>query len=139
MTHLPPLIIDNLTAATLPQRKQMLVVCLHPRVAAHNNSLATKITGMLLELDDTDVLHLLDTPDALTERVQEAERVLREHAESIEKEQILAESVNGNAAGVQAAQNGGISVSDVLTSMGTVDDTAQNANCASDLNNTNCG
>ena len=89
--HLEPLTIDMLTAATPAQRKDMLGVRLYPYVAARNSTLATKITGMLLELDDPDVLHLLDTPDALTERIQEAEDVLREYAKSIAKQKAKSE------------------------------------------------
>lgn len=89
-----PLTVEMLTEATPLQRKDMLGVRLYPRVAAQNSDLATKITGMLLELDDPDVLHLLDTPNALTERVQEAERVLRKHAELIAKEKKQANEVD---------------------------------------------
>ena len=83
---LEPLTIEMLTDATPLQRKHMLGVRLFPQVAAQNRELATKITGMLLELDDSDVLHLLETPQALVERVREGERVLREHAETVAKE-----------------------------------------------------
>ncbi len=93
--HLEPLTIDILTAATPAQRNDMLGVRLYPHVAAQNNTLATKITGMLLELDDADLLHLIRTPNALTERVQEAEDVLREYAKSIAKEKANGKSTNG--------------------------------------------
>lgn len=62
----------------------------YPCAEAHNRALATKITGMLLELDDSDVLALLDNPDALKDMVLEGEQVLREHAESTAKENELA-------------------------------------------------
>jgi len=39
--------------------------------------LAGKITGMLLEMDNAEVLHLLDTPDALQDKINEAITVLQ--------------------------------------------------------------
>ncbi|KAL6987846.1 hypothetical protein U1Q18_013592 [Sarracenia purpurea var. burkii] len=36
-----------------------------------------KVTGMLLEMDQTEVLHLLESPDALKAKVAEAMEVLR--------------------------------------------------------------
>jgi hypothetical protein len=41
-------------------------------VSATNPSQADKITGMLLELDPSEVLRLIDTPAALADRVSEA-------------------------------------------------------------------
>lgn len=41
----------------------------------HEN--AAKVTGMLLEMDQTEVLHLLESPDALKAKVAEAMEVLR--------------------------------------------------------------
>lgn len=38
---------------------------------------AAKVTGMLLEMDQTEVLHLLESPDALKAKVAEAMDVLR--------------------------------------------------------------
>jgi polyadenylate-binding protein len=40
--------------------------------------LAGKITGMLLEMDNSELLHLLDTPDAMHAKVQEAIAVLND-------------------------------------------------------------
>lgn len=41
----------------------------------HEN--AAKVTGMLLEMDQTEVLHLLESPEALKAKVSEAMDVLR--------------------------------------------------------------
>ena len=40
-----------------------------------------KVTGMLLEMDQTEVLHLLESPDALRAKVAEAMEILRSVAQ----------------------------------------------------------
>lgn len=75
-----PLTIEMLTNATPSQQKQMLGERLYPLIAEMQPRLSGKITGMLLDMENTEILHLLESPEALTERVDEAVAVLREHA-----------------------------------------------------------
>ena len=54
------------------ERKNILGEQLYKLISASNPSQAGKITGMLLELDTSEVLHLIGTPAVLTDRVSEA-------------------------------------------------------------------
>ena len=56
---------------------QMLGENLYPLVDQLEHEQAAKVTGMLLEMDQTEVLHLLESPDALKAKVAEAMEVLR--------------------------------------------------------------
>lgn len=55
----------------------MLGESLYPLVDQLEHDNAAKVTGMLLEMDQTEVLHLLESPDALKAKVEEAMDVLR--------------------------------------------------------------
>lgn len=68
------------------EQKQMLGEVLYMRIAPAAGELAGKITGMLLEMDNSELLHLLDAPDALNAKVAEAMIVLQEY-QSKEDEQ----------------------------------------------------
>lgn len=56
---------------------QMLGENLYPLVEQLEPETAAKVTGMLLEMDQTEVLHLLESPEALKAKVAEAMEVLR--------------------------------------------------------------
>jgi len=68
-----------LAAAPPEAQKQMLGERLFPLVAARQPELAGKVTGMLLEMDNGELLLLLESPDALDAKVDEAIAVLKQH------------------------------------------------------------
>lgn len=55
----------------------MLGENLYPLVEQVEPENAAKVTGMLLEMDQPEVLHLLESPEALKAKVAEAIDVLR--------------------------------------------------------------
>jgi polyadenylate-binding protein len=59
-----------LANATPEQQKQILGERLFPLVQAQQPDLAGKITGMLLEMDNSEVLLLLDNQEALDAKVR---------------------------------------------------------------------
>ncbi|KAJ4953483.1 hypothetical protein NE237_030315 [Protea cynaroides] len=66
-----------LASATPEQQRMMLGEQLFPLVERLEPDVAGKVTGMLLEMDQTEVLHLIESPDALKKKVGEAMDVLR--------------------------------------------------------------
>ncbi|KAF2103722.1 polyadenylate binding protein, partial [Rhizodiscina lignyota] len=64
--------IQTLQAVPQGQRKQMLGEALYPKIHAQQPELAGKITGMLLEMDDAELLNLTTDESALKNKVQEA-------------------------------------------------------------------
>ena len=65
-------------AAQPEQRRAILGEQLYPLVERHEPSAAAKVTGMLLEMDQSEVIHLIESPEALSSKVQEAMAVLRQ-------------------------------------------------------------
>ncbi|CAK9178648.1 unnamed protein product [Ilex paraguariensis] len=66
-----------LANATAAEQRTMLGENLYPLVEQLEPGMAAKVTGMILEMDQTEVLHLLESPEALTAKVSEAMDVLR--------------------------------------------------------------
>ncbi|XP_076446257.1 uncharacterized protein LOC143283779 isoform X3 [Babylonia areolata] len=67
-----PLNADLLDLFPPPVQKQMLGDLLYVHVERLRPDVAPKVTGMLLGLDNTELLHLLNDPRVLAGRVQEA-------------------------------------------------------------------
>ncbi|XP_040287193.1 polyadenylate-binding protein 1-like isoform X1 [Bufo bufo] len=86
-----------LAPAPSGDQKQMLGERLFCLIQTMLPSLAAKITGMLLELDNLDVLHMLESPEFLRSKVDEAVAVLQDH----EAKQVVHQVMN-NAAVVAA-------------------------------------
>ncbi|KAI9367832.1 hypothetical protein BJX61DRAFT_267050 [Aspergillus egyptiacus] len=87
-----------LTAAPPQQQKQMLGEALYPKIQAQQPELAGKITGMLLEMDNTELLGLLEDDDALRAKVDEALSVYDEYMKNKDTAEPAAESKPKEAA-----------------------------------------
>ncbi|XP_072266927.1 polyadenylate-binding protein 1 [Pyxicephalus adspersus] len=74
-----PLTASMLAAAPPQEQKQMLGERLFPLIQAMHPTLAGKITGMLLEIDNSELLHMLESPESLRSKVDEAVAVLQAH------------------------------------------------------------
>lgn len=92
-----------LANATPDQQRTLLGESLYPLVELLEHNQAAKVTGMLLEMDQTEVLHLLESPEALKSKVAEAMDVLRN----------VAQQQNPNAPTSQLA---GLSMTDSIIS-----------------------
>lgn len=74
-----PLTTAMLAAAPPQEQKQMLGERLYPLIHEMHPNLAGKITGMLLEIDNAELLHMLESHEALKSKVDEAVAVLQAH------------------------------------------------------------
>ncbi|KAF9573871.1 Protein phosphatase PP2A regulatory subunit B [Mortierella alpina] len=68
-----------LAAADPDMRKQMVGEHLYPQIVMREPDYAGKITGMLLEMDNGELLHLLEDSRALDVKVGQALAVLKSH------------------------------------------------------------
>merc|ERR1719428_2816647 len=66
------------TLANAPpgMQKQMLGEKIFPMISRIHPEMAGKITGMMLEMDNSELLMLIESPDQLKAKVDEALRVL---------------------------------------------------------------
>jgi polyadenylate-binding protein len=78
-----PLDDQALAAADPETQKQMIGERLYPLIYQHQEPQAGKITGMLLEMDNSELLNLIESPDALLSKIQEALEVLKSHNEKV--------------------------------------------------------
>merc|ERR1719387_3474896 len=73
-----PLTASALAAAPPAMQKQMLGSKLYPQICKYQPELAGKITGMMLEMDNSELLILLESENQLKNKVSEALRVLEQ-------------------------------------------------------------
>lgn len=71
--------LQVLTSSGPQQQKQLIGEELYRLIFPLHADLAGKITGMLLEMDNSELLHMLEVPESLKAKVEEAVSVLRDH------------------------------------------------------------
>lgn len=74
-----PLTASLLATSSQSEQKQMIGERLFPLVQEYQPTLAGKITGMLLEIDNSELLHMLEQRELLGAKVEEAVQVLQAH------------------------------------------------------------
>lgn len=74
-----PLTASMLASAAPQDQKQMLGERLFPLIQRMYPDMAGKITGMLLEIDNSELLHMLEHHESLKAKVDEAVAVLQAH------------------------------------------------------------
>ena len=74
-----PLDDQALASAPPQQQKNIIGERLYPLIYVHQPVQAGKITGMLLEMDNAELLNLIESPDALAHKIEEALIVLKNH------------------------------------------------------------
>jgi len=92
--HVPgqePLTPSMLAVAMPPEQKQMLGERLYPLVRDYSPTLCGKITGMLLEMDNSDLLSMLEDKASLKEKMDEALAVLQAHQAKVRQDKTQGE------------------------------------------------
>uniref|UniRef100_A0A8D3D0R7 Polyadenylate-binding protein n=1 Tax=Scophthalmus maximus TaxID=52904 RepID=A0A8D3D0R7_SCOMX len=74
-----PLTASMLAAAPPQEQKQMLGERLFPLIQSMHANLAGKITGMLLEIDNSELLHMLESHESLRSKVLEKHQMRGRH------------------------------------------------------------
>uniref|UniRef100_U5EVS1 Polyadenylate-binding protein n=1 Tax=Corethrella appendiculata TaxID=1370023 RepID=U5EVS1_9DIPT len=80
-----PLTATMLAAAQPAEQKQMLGERLFPLIEGMYPHLAGKITGMLLEIDNSELVHMLEHAESLKSKVDEAVAVLHAHQQKTQQ------------------------------------------------------
>jgi len=80
-----PLTSEMLAQANPSQQKQMIGERIFPKIQHREPKLAGKITGMLLEMDNMELLHLLEDEQALMLKINEALAVLNSHSNDVQE------------------------------------------------------
>jgi len=76
----PQLTAQTLAPLPVEEQKHILGERLYQLIAKPQPALAGKITGMILDSSyPEEMLQLIDNPQALTDKIDEALKVLREH------------------------------------------------------------
>ena len=78
---------STLSVSTPQQQKQLLGEHLFHLICQMHPEQAGKITGMLLELDNSEILHMLDSCESLKVKIDEAVTVLKDHKKKQELHQ----------------------------------------------------
>lgn len=104
----PGVDMNQLSSAPPQQQKQMLGEALYPKIHEQQPELAGKITGMLLEMDNQELIALTSDDNALRAKVDEAMNVYNEYLKSRNDGADDSGAMNGgegaNAAGEDAEQ-----------------------------------
>eukprot|EP00483_Globobulimina_turgida_P006198 UN06208 len=79
MLEVNPLTSEMLQDAKPAEKKRLIGERLFPKIQVVEPRLAGKITGMLLEMDNTELLVLLSEEKALMHKINEALAVLKDH------------------------------------------------------------
>ncbi|KAL2055510.1 hypothetical protein ABVK25_004318 [Lepraria finkii] len=74
--------LEALAAAPPNQQKQLLGEAIYPKIQVMQPELAGKITGMLLEMDNPELMSLIDDNDKLREKVDEALAVFQDYVKT---------------------------------------------------------
>lgn len=72
-------LVEMLARSDHQSQKNILGEHLYPLIMQRQPQQAGKITGMLLEMDNAELLHLIESPEALNSKIEEALDVLRKH------------------------------------------------------------
>jgi len=79
LNGLEPLDSSTLALASPQDQKNMIGERLYPMVQSVEHQRAGKITGMLLEMEISELLNLIESPDSLQSKISEAINVLEQH------------------------------------------------------------